>query len=243
MQIHYDFERKHWVTSSYADGNVQLYDSLSNGSISDSVKSQLAQIYKNTISDNVLAVTIMPMQQQKGPTDCGLFSIAAAFTAASGKRVSTLSLQQSEMRQHLESCFEAGVFSTFPSSQQKYKHCSCKHVIITVHCLCQNIESCDDHMVQCDICHKWYHFKCVDLEKSPQTTWYCPKCEPPSYENDNSPLPPPMPSLSELKTNKSKGLVDSLQDMSLSDLISKFRSVLPTLRDISSRKVTKLLST
>ena len=50
VQIHYDFERKHWVTSSFVNGNVQLYDSLSNGSISDSLKVQLAQIYKNACS-------------------------------------------------------------------------------------------------------------------------------------------------------------------------------------------------
>ena len=238
VQIHYDFERKHWVTSSFVNGNVQLYDSLSNGSISDSLKVQLAQIYKNAIFENVLTVTIIPMQQQKGPTDCGLFSIATAFAAASGKNVSNISFEQLEMRRHLELCFGARIFSNFPASQAKYRRCSRKYVTITVHCICQNIESCDDRMIQCDKCHEWYHFKCVDLEESPDTTWFCPQCGPPSDILDDSPLRPPMPPLSELKASRSKDCVDRLQELSVPEIISKFQSVLPTLVDISTGKVT-----
>lgn len=239
VQIHHDCERKHWVTSSCIDGSVQLCDSVSNGLISDSLKYQLAQIYKGAISDNILMVTIISMQQQVGSIDCGVFSIAAAFSAASGKNLSTVSFEQTEMRSHLEMCFNSGIFSSFPAAKTNYKRCSCKHVAITVHCLCQNIESYDDHMVQCETCHLWYHFKCVGLTKSPPTSWYCPQCEPPSYTSDGSvsPLPPPMPSLEQLKSTMNKDFVDILKKLSASDLFSKFQSILPTLKDISTGKV------
>lgn len=135
------------------------------------------------------------------------------------------------MRSHLETCFGAGIFSAFPAAKVDYKRCSCKHVAI-VYAKTLN-HNYDDHMVQCETCHMWYHFKCVDLAKSPPTSWYCPQCD---YASDGSlsPIPPPMPSLAELQATKCKDFVDILNKLSAPDLISKFQSILPTLKDIST---------
>ena len=79
IQILHVQERQHWVASSYLNGEVQLYDSCSSGSLSPSLQEQLLQLYKLAVKDDQLMVTI---QQQRGPEDCGLYSIATAYDAA-----------------------------------------------------------------------------------------------------------------------------------------------------------------
>ena len=72
IQILHVQERQHWVASSYLDGEVQLYDSCSSGSLSPSLQEQLLQLYKLAVKDDQLMVTIVPIQQHKG---CGWCSI------------------------------------------------------------------------------------------------------------------------------------------------------------------------
>ena len=203
VQIHFDHARKHWVSSSCINGIVQLYDSSSKGTISDSLQSQLVAVYKDTITEDALMVTIISMQQQIGVLDCGLFGIATAFNVAMGSSVCSATFEQSEMRSHLEKCFVAGRLDPFPTSKSRVKHCRRKIVEIHVYCVCQKIESYDLQMIQCDSCQKWYHFKCVNLTRSPDTAWYCLKCSPPlSLGSDSSisSLSPPTPSISNFKS-------------------------------------------
>lgn len=188
IQIHHDSEREHWVTSTYSNGEVLLYDSSSTGAISLSLQSQLAEIYKDAIKDDMLMVTIVPMQQQDGPFDCGLFSIAAAYYAAWGRSLRTISFDQSAMRSHLKQCFMDGKLSPFPASLAlNVNRCQLKHVIIHVFCVCLNIESYNSNMIECDHCQRWYHFKCVQLKEEPSSKWYCSKCN--THKENRPPSP------------------------------------------------------
>ena len=63
VQIHFDHARKHWVSSSCINGIVQLYDSSSTGTISDSLQFQIVAVYKDIITEDALMVTIISMQQ------------------------------------------------------------------------------------------------------------------------------------------------------------------------------------
>ena len=72
------------MTSSYTGGEVSVYDSMAVGSLSNSLSVQLAELYRPAIQDGMLMVIIVPVQQQEGSVDCGLFSIANAYTLAVG---------------------------------------------------------------------------------------------------------------------------------------------------------------
>ena len=58
-------------------------------------------------------VTIVPIQQQRGPEDCGVYSIATAYDAALHKEHHTVTYKQEEMRHHLEMCFRENKLSSF----------------------------------------------------------------------------------------------------------------------------------
>ena len=135
IQILHVQERQHWVASSYLDGEVQLYDSCSSGSLSPSLQEQLLQLYKLAEKDDQLMVTIVPIQQKRGPEDCGVYSIATAYDAALHKEHHTVTYKQEEMRHHLEMCFGENKLSSFPPSDnpQAVKRCDLKHIFIHVH--------------------------------------------------------------------------------------------------------------
>ena len=121
IQIHHVPERAHWVISSYIGGEVSVYDSLSNGSLSDSLSVQLVELYHPAIQNGMLMVTLVPIQQQEGAQDCGLFCIANAYTVALGKSPRKVDYDQRLMRSHLEECFEREELSPFPPSAQPIK--------------------------------------------------------------------------------------------------------------------------
>ena len=68
-----------------------------------------------------LIVTSVPVQQQEGSTDCGLFAIANAFHAALGDSVSGLHFDQGKMREHLSKCFEQGQLTPFPKPPERFR--------------------------------------------------------------------------------------------------------------------------
>ena len=81
VQILFVPERKHWIATAYHDGEV---DSLFPGSLTPSTEEQLVRLYRPAVRDSCLMVTAVPVQQQEGGVDCGLFSIAAAYHSAMG---------------------------------------------------------------------------------------------------------------------------------------------------------------
>ena len=122
----------HWVASSNIGVEVKLYDSKASAELPSSLEEQLAAIYQ-TIAGAGLMVTRVPVQQQEGGVDCGLFSITYALHLLRGDDIKQLCLDQSKMRQHLVDCFEQQQHYPFPAGETKIKKCRCKHFYIPLH--------------------------------------------------------------------------------------------------------------
>ena len=78
MQIFFVEERQHWIATSLFKGELYLYDSCFNGTLSPSTELQIAQVYSPLIQCNGLLISVVALQQQEGANNCGLFSIAVA---------------------------------------------------------------------------------------------------------------------------------------------------------------------
>ena len=57
-----------------------------------------------------------PCQQQIGGMDCGLFAIAFTIDTCMAQNLASILYNQSAMRQHLQNCFKATHFISFPRS-------------------------------------------------------------------------------------------------------------------------------
>ena len=64
IQIFYVEERGHWVATSYQNQVVKVFDSATTGRLVPSLERQLVEFYKIAIKDNMLMVSLIPMQQQ-----------------------------------------------------------------------------------------------------------------------------------------------------------------------------------
>ena len=56
--------------------------------------------------DRGLTLHHVPVQQQSGITDCGVFAVAFAYHAAIGDELERIIFDQGQMRKHLLRCFE-----------------------------------------------------------------------------------------------------------------------------------------
>ena len=108
---------------------------------------------KESTPDTGLVVTVIPIQQQCGCNNCRLLSIAAAVNVANGEDVGSITVDESQMRPHLVSCFEQGRLSPFPTAAEKppVKRASLSRVVIPVNCECRMPDS-QEEMVACDKC-------------------------------------------------------------------------------------------
>ena len=72
------------------------------------MEKQLLQLYGPALSSdsNALIVTSVPVQQQRGICDCGIFAFAFALHTAAGQDISSLAFDQSKMRSHLIQCLQ-----------------------------------------------------------------------------------------------------------------------------------------
>ena len=59
-------------------------------------------------------IVMMPMQQQDGLTDCGLFAIASMTSLAPDEDPSGITYKQVELRHHLLKCISEGKLTYFP---------------------------------------------------------------------------------------------------------------------------------
>ena len=76
--------------------DVYLFNSSFNGHIDASAELQIAQMYQPR---NSLLVEVAPIQQQQpGSNSCGLFNIAAAYHAARGDGVESITFDERKMR-------------------------------------------------------------------------------------------------------------------------------------------------
>ena len=170
-------EREHWIaTACSSTGKVCVYDSSFTGRLTHSTEEQLVRFYKPLAKNGALMVTMVPVQQQLGSVDCGLFAIAFAFSAAREDSFSRLSFHQQGMRDHLVQCFQQQQLQPFPASQKRKEQKNrLKHIQIHLYCTCGLPESSDTQMIQCAMCQQWYHFRCMGIKDAPEH-WNCPTC-------------------------------------------------------------------
>ena len=116
----------HWVVSSFLDGVISLYNSLSSTTLSAELVARIYNHLKGSVEDGGLTVHHIPVQKQKGVSDCGPFAIAFAYHAALGDDyLQTITFDQDKLRTHLVTCFEKEKFSRFPLMSSKVKR-ACK---------------------------------------------------------------------------------------------------------------------
>ena len=120
IQIFNDDHGKHWVATSFQDGEVKLFDSHFRGRISAGVELQIAQMYGPLASSDGLLVSVVALQQQSPRTlNCGPLCIAAAYHAAKGDNLAEITFDESKVRTHLVNCFESEQLTPFPLAPPK----------------------------------------------------------------------------------------------------------------------------
>ena len=170
-------EQDHWVATSCRGGIVRLYDSVFSDSLTPSLQKQMAEIYRPMVKDGMIQVTAVAVQQQVENTDSGVYSITPACYDALRKNLSEVTYNTNDMRVHLEHCFEKEELTPFPRAIIPVRRCSEKHLFIKVYCMCGLPESYDSHMIECEECQKWFHFKCMNITADPGN-WIRPNCVP-----------------------------------------------------------------
>ena len=153
---------------------MKQYDSLFQGKLTPSLEHQIAQLYSCAAQNGMIKVKAVPMQQQTGSTDCGLFSIAAAVHVALGDSMADTSFAQEKLRDHLIHCFQQQQISFFPTAETSSKN-KLKHLFVHLYCTCLMPVSYNTRMIQCDRCEHWFHFG-LNTKKSP-STWLCSACK------------------------------------------------------------------
>ena len=103
-------------------GEVYIYDSAFDGTLTPSAELQIAQLYRPLIESNGLLVTVVPIQQQIQANNCGLFSIAAAYSAVTKDTKMAFTLKGSQLRAHLVKCKNSLDFLG-QLSWQSHDHC------------------------------------------------------------------------------------------------------------------------
>ena len=129
---------------------------------------------------NTLEIQRLPVQQQKGRHDCGVFAIAYMVEVCSGNNVETVSFNQIRMRTHLKICLESGVMSPFPKATRKActKKSQAQIIREYLYCKCKMPDFYDEHMISCDICRDWFHYSCMNItgKRTKGGFWACPSC-------------------------------------------------------------------
>ena len=191
MNLQFDVQSTEFVQILHIDGNhriiistivckvgeVNLYDCNQCDFLSASTEEQISCLLNS--KEKKLHVKIMPVQRQKGSSDCGLFALAFAATLCSGSCPNNMAYKQSSMRKHLLDCFLhfsmtnfAGRKITRPSKQ------ACSEVIIELFCKCRQPKY--GLMAQCDKCKEWFHDNCESISTTvlmSNTNWHCSSCK------------------------------------------------------------------
>ena len=119
IQILHD-GRCHWVkvsTFGCDSSEINCYDSLFKGKITDSAKKQICNLLRS--KEKKIKVHVMPVQQQKNNTDCGIYAIAFAYFIANNTDPSIISLGETKLRKNLYFCFQNCKMAPFPLSSNE----------------------------------------------------------------------------------------------------------------------------
>ena len=99
-------------------------------------------------------LTFLDVQQQVGSSDCGLYSLAFAYTLCNGRDLAKLEYYQVQFREHFLECLKNGVIDAFPHTVMKNPK---KPFLgkFSVYFIC--LPNTGDSMVQCCDCKEWLH--------------------------------------------------------------------------------------
>ena len=115
IHIHHNGNH-HYTTTTSIGQNVRIFDSL-NCEPTSSLLEQIAAIYSPLNGVIPTTTKVVMRHTQEGSKDCGLFAIAYAVELVFSSDPSIQIYDQSQMRQHLVSCFENRLLSPFPKSK------------------------------------------------------------------------------------------------------------------------------
>ena len=116
---------------------------------------QMAQIYRAPNNQPSLPVKVLPVQQQNGYRDCGLFAIAFANEICRGQNPSKAVFIQTQMRGHFFRCLTTGNMMPFPQFPQKERATLPQQITlrpnlntihVTVYCVCRMPDHYDTNM-------------------------------------------------------------------------------------------------
>lgn len=114
IQIVHCKKREHWITVSTKwckSNQVIVYDSVFKKLDAESRSTIMHMFGLKNSSD----IVMVPMQQQSGGTDCGVFAIAVTTSLVFDEDPSEVTYQQASLRSHLVMCFASGKLTSFPS--------------------------------------------------------------------------------------------------------------------------------
>ena len=158
----------HWICATSINckpNEVRIFDSMRTGDIPLSTKEVVASLME--LSQTYIFLTFPDVQQQVGGSECGLYSLAFAYSLCSGKDPARLEYNQAHFHEHLLWCLRKREISDFPHSpimKNPKKPLWCK---FAVYCLCC-LPNTGDSMIQCFKCSEWFHFTCINLEGGAQ---------------------------------------------------------------------------
>ena len=148
---------------------------------SEQLDIQLALLYCRESGD--LKVTVEPLQQQRGVSDCGVFAITVCIALANGLEPDQMIWRQANMRNHLQSLINSEKISPLPTLSNRLAsnvRSSTKLVYtIKLWCLCRLPEFAYKNMVMCPSCNTWFHKPCIGLKDTSQKvlSFKCRKCQ------------------------------------------------------------------
>ena len=177
MQIHHD-GNLHWVCSRITAEGVFLYDSAFSGKTSEELDVQLALLYAT--NEPELKINVIPIQQQRGVSDCGLFAAAVVFAIISGDDPAKVRWRQVNMRKYLTTCIESGNLQPFPTirtAKPKSTFHSFVSLTIDIWCVGRLPQFTHDYMTNCEKCEIWFHKPCNLPDNDDDVIGFpCPVC-------------------------------------------------------------------
>lgn len=167
----------HWVTASnlFAEKNeVCLYDSLS--TVMDK-NTELALSWLLRPKEDQFVVKFPAVQQQTNCSNCGLLAIGFAYALCRNIRPENCRFREGRMRAELIKSFRTGKIEF--NIEAKLNKPNSKQTTVSVHCVCRTAHN-KEIMVQCSLCHGWYHPTCSNIPLTAifgEDDWHCQHCK------------------------------------------------------------------
>lgn len=163
----------HWITISNIGkskmNEIDIFDSLCHRPSNDALQKILQ--FHHHIGSNV-NLRCMNVKKQENGNDCGVLAIAYATSLLNGQ--DPTQLEYTNCREHLLKCFKEGKISMFPAKPEM-KNPVIEEFTVDLVCQCRGME--DGAMIQCIICNKKYHHRCINVRATRSAKWRCLNCQ------------------------------------------------------------------